>query len=54
MNRGVEILVDPADLEESLVTRQVSNGIAVRMAVLFDVLAGADADPVERTQGRGR
>ena len=54
MNRGVEILVDPADLEESLVTRQVSNGIAVRMAVLFDVLAGADTDRVERAQGRGR
>lgn len=54
MNRGVEILVDPADLEGSLVTRQVSNGIAVRMAVLFDVLAGADADPVDRTQGRRR
>lgn len=54
MNRGVEILVDPADLEGSLVIRQVSNGIAVRMAVLFDLLAGSDAEPVEGTQGRGR
>lgn len=42
MNRGVEILVDPSELEGSLVTQQVSNGIAVRMAVLFDVLVGGD------------
>lgn len=39
MNRGVEILVDPSELERSLVTRQVTNGISVRMAVLFDLLA---------------
>lgn len=42
MNRGVEILVDPKDLQRSLITQQVTNGIAVRMAVLFDLLAGAD------------
>lgn len=38
MNRGVEILVDPADLPGSVITDQVDNGIAVRMAVLFDLL----------------
>jgi aspartate carbamoyltransferase catalytic subunit len=38
MNRGVEIAVDPAELPGSVITRQVTNGIAVRMAVLFDVL----------------
>lgn len=43
MNRGVEMLVDPADLRRSVVTRQVSNGVAVRMAVLFDVLG--DTNP---------
>ncbi len=43
MNRGVEIAVDPAELPGSVITQQVTNGIAVRMAVLFDVLAGADA-----------
>ncbi|WP_117000458.1 aspartate carbamoyltransferase catalytic subunit [Desertimonas flava] len=40
MNRGVEIQVDPAELPGALITRQVANGVAVRMAVLFDLLAG--------------
>ena len=39
MNRGVEIAVDPAELPGAVITRQVTNGIAVRMAVLFDVLS---------------
>jgi aspartate carbamoyltransferase catalytic subunit len=44
MNRGVEIGVDPASLAHSLILDQVTNGVAVRMAVLFDLLAGgADA-----------
>jgi aspartate carbamoyltransferase catalytic subunit len=38
MNRGVEIAADVADLPRSLITRQVSNGVAVRMAVLFLLL----------------
>jgi aspartate carbamoyltransferase catalytic subunit len=38
MNRGVEMAVDPAELPGSLITQQVTNGIAVRMAVLFDLL----------------
>jgi aspartate carbamoyltransferase catalytic subunit len=44
MNRGVEILVDPADLPGSVVTNQVTNGVSVRMAVLFDVLGGSEAE----------
>lgn len=40
MNRGVEIDPAVADSERSLVTAQVSNGIAVRMAVLFRLLTG--------------
>ncbi|WP_420450396.1 aspartate carbamoyltransferase catalytic subunit [Ilumatobacter sp.] len=39
INRGVEIAVDPAELAGALITRQVTNGIAVRMAVLFDLLS---------------
>ena len=36
MNRGVEIAADVADrLPRSVITRQVANGVAVRMAVLF-------------------
>lgn len=39
MNRGVEMVVDPAEIKGSLIHRQVTNGVAVRMAVLFDSLA---------------
>jgi aspartate carbamoyltransferase catalytic subunit len=38
MNRGVEIAAEVADLPCSVITRQVSNGVAVRMAVLFLLL----------------
>ena len=44
MNRGVEIAAEVADLPRSVVTRQVANGVAVRMAVLFLLLA-ADGRP---------
>lgn len=43
MNRGVEMQIDPQDLTNSLIHQQVANGVAVRMAVLFDVLAGEQA-----------
>lgn len=39
MNRGVEMHIDPADLPNSLIHKQVANGVSARMAVLFDVLA---------------
>ena len=39
MNRGVEIDADVADGPHSLVLRQVANGVAVRMAVLEELLA---------------
>ena len=35
MNRGVEIAAEVADAPNAVITRQVSNGVAVRMAVLF-------------------
>lgn len=41
MIRGVEIAGDVADLPQAVVTRQVTNGVAVRMAVLFLLLGGA-------------
>jgi aspartate carbamoyltransferase catalytic subunit len=44
INRGVEIAVDPSELPGAVITQQVANGIAVRMAVLFDCLA-ANRDP---------
>ena len=42
MNRGVEIASALADDDRALITRQVTNGVAVRMAVLF-WLMGATA-----------
>lgn len=38
MNRGVEIADEVADSPRSLVTEQVANGVAVRMAVLYALL----------------
>ena len=42
MNRGVEIAQDVADGEHSVILEQVTNGVAVRMAVLY-LLAGHKA-----------
>ena len=42
MNRGVEIDSDVADGEHSVILPQVTNGVAVRMAVLY-LLAGGEA-----------
>ncbi|MGO9457459.1 MAG: aspartate carbamoyltransferase catalytic subunit [Acidimicrobiales bacterium] len=43
MVRGVEIAADVADLPVNLANRQVANGVAVRMAVLFLLMGGAAA-----------
>ncbi len=39
INRGVEITDEVADGPQSLVLRQVSNGVAIRMAVLEALLS---------------
>ena len=38
MNRGIEIADEVADSPRSLVSEQVANGVAVRMAVLYAIL----------------
>lgn len=43
MNRGVEISADVADGDRSLVLEQVESGVAVRMAVMYLLLGGADS-----------
>ncbi len=57
MNRGVEISQDVADGERAVILEQVTNGVAVRMAVLY-LLSGAAAessdDESERRAGTGR
>jgi aspartate carbamoyltransferase catalytic subunit len=45
MNRGVEIAADVAELPRSVVIDQVRNGVAVRMAVLYDLLGSGPAEP---------
>lgn len=41
MNRGVEMQIDPDDIGTSVIKDQVTNGVSVRMAVLFDSLSSA-------------
>ena len=41
MNRGMEINADVADSDRSVIVEQVTNGVAVRMAVLYLLLGGA-------------
>ncbi|UFN44951.1 aspartate carbamoyltransferase catalytic subunit [Nocardioides okcheonensis] len=43
MNRGLEIAADAADAAQSVVLQQVSSGLAIRMAVLYHLLAGEGA-----------
>ncbi|MEE8329916.1 MAG: aspartate carbamoyltransferase catalytic subunit [Thermodesulfovibrionia bacterium] len=41
MNRGIEIESEVADCQQSVILEQVTNGLAVRMAVLY-ILAGVE------------
>lgn len=41
MNRGLEITAECADSARSVILEQVTNGVSVRMAVLYLLLAGA-------------
>jgi aspartate carbamoyltransferase catalytic subunit len=45
MNRGLEISSEAADSAQSVILAQVANGVAVRMAVLYLLLAGSGAGP---------
>ena len=41
MNRGLEISSAAADSERSTVLAQVTNGVSIRMAVLYLLVAGS-------------
>lgn len=45
MNRGLEIAADAADAAQSVVLDQVSAGVAIRMSVLYHLLAGEEVTP---------
>jgi aspartate carbamoyltransferase catalytic subunit len=42
MNRGVEISSEVADGDSSIILEQVTNGVAVRMAVLYLLQGGEE------------
>ncbi|MDR1961387.1 MAG: aspartate carbamoyltransferase catalytic subunit [Gracilibacteraceae bacterium] len=46
MNRGVEIMSDVADSPQSVIETQVTNGVAVRMALIYLLLSGGAVDAV--------
>jgi aspartate carbamoyltransferase catalytic subunit len=46
INRGVEIESDIADGTQSVILEQVTNGLAVRMAVLFLLNGGRSGEVV--------
>jgi aspartate carbamoyltransferase catalytic subunit len=50
MNRGVEMVVDPSELPGSVILQQVTNGVAVRMAVLFTLLGSGSAASIGDSQ----
>jgi aspartate carbamoyltransferase catalytic subunit len=53
INRGVEITPDVADGPHSVILNQVTNGLAVRMAVLW-LVCGANDKNKDQDQGAGR
>jgi aspartate carbamoyltransferase catalytic subunit len=53
MNRGVEIDSDVADGPQSVILDQVTNGVAVRMAVLYLLAGGAPETAEAAKQGGG-
>lgn len=46
MNRGVEIAPDVADSVDSVIEEQVTNGVAVRMALLYLLTGGGNPDEI--------
>lgn len=47
MNRGLEISADVADSSRSVVVEQVSNGVNIRMAILYLLLGAANSESGE-------
>ena len=42
VNRGVELSGEAIDSPQSLITEQVAAGLVVRMAILYELLAGSE------------
>jgi aspartate carbamoyltransferase catalytic subunit len=54
MNRGVEISAEVADLDRSIITDQVTNGVAVRMSLLYLMLGVQERRPERGQRSAGR
>jgi len=54
VNRGVELAADVIDSPQALIADQVEAGVVVRMAVLYELLAGARPGTHIRGTARGR
>lgn len=56
VNRGVELSSEVIDSPQSLITEQVESGLFVRMAILYELLAGRenDSDPGARAEAPTR
>jgi aspartate carbamoyltransferase catalytic subunit len=52
VNRGVELSGEAIDSPQSLIAEQVAAGLVVRMAILYELLAGGDAS-TPAVQGEG-
>jgi aspartate carbamoyltransferase catalytic subunit len=50
VNRGVELAAEVIDSPQALIVEQVESGVVVRMAVLYELLAGHGAPTAARTQ----
>ena len=48
VNRGVELSAEVIDSPQALIVQQVESGVVVRMAVLYELLAGGGAPPAAR------
>jgi len=54
VNRGVEIAPETMDGPNSLITAQVASGLVVRMAILYEILAGGEQPRAVRGLGPGQ
>ena len=54
INRGVEIESAVADGPQSVILNQVTNGIAIRMAVMSMAMGGQMAERSRKLAGRAR
>jgi aspartate carbamoyltransferase catalytic subunit len=48
VNRGIELSPEVIDSPQSLITAQVESGLVVRMAILYELLAGSDRAQPDR------